>query len=63
MNEKHYLQTELNKLMITAEPKEASAKTNFTSLKTKLQNDIKSIHDQLKQTKPDVPAPGSGPWL
>ena len=60
MNEKHYLQTELNKLMITAEPKEAAAKTNFTSLKTKLQNDIKSILDQLKQTKPDVPAPGSG---
>merc|ERR1711888_478057 len=44
--------------MIKAEPSEASAKTNLAKLKTKLQTDIKSIHDALKKSL--VPAAGPG---
>ena len=53
-------EAELNKLMIKAEPSEASAKTNLAKLKTKLQTDIKSIHDALKKSLVPAPAAGGG---
>ena len=60
MSRLDHKETELNKLLIKAEPSESSAKTNLASLKTKLEKDIKAIQAKLKEGMQPVPAPAAG---
>ena len=52
--------TELAKLMIKVEPKEAGDKKNLNDLKVMVQNEIKAIEAKLKETVTTVSTPPAG---